>query len=478
VAGSSGDSVAPFNHYDFATIKYGPNGDTLWLRRWNGPGNYGAVPSALALDSLGSVYVAGCCYGTGGFGCSLATVKYSADGDTMWARTYGGGQDWYDSAKALALDRTGNVYVTGSSFHYIYYAEYITVKYSPSGDTQWVRRFGPDSTCSSACALAVDDSGCVYVTGTSAVDTVTRSDFVTIKYNASGDTLWVRRWNGPQRGRDSACALALDDSGNVYVTGTTFYGSSSADYATIKYNASGDSQWVQFYDGPQDDKDVAHALALDDSGNVYVTGESRISAVYGDFATVKYSPNGDTLWSRRWNGPTGGNDVAQAMALDDAGSVYVAGFSYCGSVPLENYAAVKYDAWGQQQWVALYDAPTHGFDGIRAVAVDCAGDVYVTGQSGGVGSSADYATIKYVQSGGAAEGFLGGCRRQEARPTIVRGVLCLPPSSVSNHPSAMLDIAGRKVMELRAGNNDVSHLAPGVYFARQAAGIDRVIIAR
>ncbi len=83
-------------------------------------------------------------------------------------------------------------------------------------------------------------------------------------------------------------AIALDNSGNIYVTGMSYGSATDLDYATVKYDSSGVEQWVTRYNGPGNDDDIAWAIALDNSGNVYVTGESVGSGTYVDYATIKY----------------------------------------------------------------------------------------------------------------------------------------------------------------------------------------------
>ncbi len=150
--------------------------------------------------------------------------------------------------------------------------------------------------------------------------------FFSLPVLAQVETAWVRRYNGPGNLGDVASALAVDSSGNVYVTGMTegFFATSS-DYATIKYAPNGDTLWVRRYNGPGNNYDVPFALALDGSGNVYVTGGSYGSGTSGDYATIKYATNGDTLWVRRYNGPENESDEAYALALDKEGNIYVTG---------------------------------------------------------------------------------------------------------------------------------------------------------
>ena len=147
--------------------------------------------------------------------------------------------------------------------------------FSQSVDTAWVRRYNGPLNYDEASAMAVDGSGNVYVTGISRGDG-TSEDYATIKYYPDGDTAWVRRYNGPSNLDDWASAIAVDGSGNIYVTGQSYWSGTDFDYdyATIKYYANGDTAWVRRYGGPGNLYDWAYAIAVDGSGNVYVTEES------------------------------------------------------------------------------------------------------------------------------------------------------------------------------------------------------------
>ena len=112
-------------------------------------------------------------------------------------------------------------------------------------------------------------------------------DYATIKYNSSGQEQWVARYNSSGNGDDVAFAMAIDGSGNVYVTGNSTGSGTADDYATIKYGASGQQQWVGRYNGPANESDGATAIAVDGSGNVYVTGYSTGLGTDYDYATVR-----------------------------------------------------------------------------------------------------------------------------------------------------------------------------------------------
>ena len=140
-------------------------------------------------------------------------------------------------------------------------------------------------------------------------------DYATVRYNASGEEKWVARYNGPGNGEDYAYAVAADDSGDVYVTEDSTGSDSGADYATIKYDSMGQEQWAIRYNGPHNGRDVATALAVDSSGNVYVTGSSD-SVTGSDYATIKdLAPLALTsAVSQKAHGATGSFDVNLPLA--------------------------------------------------------------------------------------------------------------------------------------------------------------------
>ncbi|WP_166437181.1 SBBP repeat-containing protein [Niastella caeni] len=410
---------------DFATVKYNANGVMQWLSVYNGPGNSDDQALSLAVDKDGNVFVTGESQGSG-TGYDFATIRYNANGVQLWVARYNGPGNGNDGIsnfvrpsvpQRLAVDGFGNVYVTGPSTGAGTGYDYATIKYNSNGAQQWVARYnGAANSTDAANALAVDKYGNVYVTGFSE-GIGTGNDYATIRYNANGTQQWVTRYNGPVNDLDEARSIAVDVNGNVYVTGRSARGYYEdgdiirpvSNYHTVKYNTAGVQQWEALYDVLPESH--PKALALDALGNVYVTGQSGGNTDEEDYATVKYNTNGDEQWAARYTS-TDFDHRAFDLALDGSGNVYVTGQSD------ENYVTVKYNTNGEQQWVAKGN--DLGFGAVAfSIAVDALRNVYVTGHP---------ATIKYSQT-------LPVCGNKGDKVLVCHkgGTICIPGSAAMAH---------------------------------------------
>ena len=192
--------------------------------------------------------------------------------------------DW---AAAIAVDRTDKVFVTGySSTEHRDRNEYVTVAYSVAGTALWTNRYQGFGIRQSAEAngLAVDRRGDVIVTGSSSG--LYDHDFATIKYSSAGVPLWTNRYNGPGNSLDLAVGVALNSKDEVFVAGESWGDGTRSDFVTLAYSSDGIPLWTNRYGGL--DYDIASSITVDDRGNVFVTGWSWMSNK-ADFATVAYS---------------------------------------------------------------------------------------------------------------------------------------------------------------------------------------------
>jgi DNA-binding beta-propeller fold protein YncE len=379
-------------------------GAQLWAKPYNGTGNNADVATSVAVSpTSGTVYVTGWSSGTGEPVVDYATVAYdAATGARRWVARYNGATGSNNVPTSVAVSPDGKrVFVTGKST-LGQNGDYATVAYDATGTQLWVERYnGPLNSDDGATAVAVSPtSGTVYVTGFS-FGKVGGADYATVAYDAAtGHQLWVKRYNGPGNGNDNANSMAVNPtSGTVYVTGQSWSGASGNDYATVAYNANGSQQWVKRYVGPGNNTDDATSVAVNPtSGTVYVTGASWGGASAFDYATITYSAAGTQQWVKRYNGPGNNSDQATSVAVNPtSGTVYVTGQS-AGTSTGADYATIAYTAaTGHQQWVARYNDPGNGTDIATSMAVNPAsGTVYVTGQSQ---PGEEYATVAYNATG-------------------------------------------------------------------------------
>ncbi|MEK7706725.1 MAG: SBBP repeat-containing protein, partial [Verrucomicrobiota bacterium] len=365
-------------------------GVPLWTNRYNGPGIGGDYCRAAVVDGDGNVFVTG--GSSGSSSTDYLTIKYSSAGVPLWTNRFNGPGNSSDYAYAAAVDVSGNVFVTGSSYVSGSANNYATIAYSSTGVPLWTNYYnGPGNNYDIPYRVVVDGGGNVFVTGYS-VGSGSSEDYATIAYSSAGAPLWTNRYNGSGNGNDEARDLVVDGSGNVVVTG-----GSESDYVTIKYSSAGVPMWTNRYSGPGNGDDFAFAVATDDSGNLFVTGQSVGSGSFYDYATIAYSGAGVPLWTNRYNGTGNGDDCANAIAVDGSGNVFVAGQSSDGS--FFDYATVAYSGAGVPLWTNRYNGPGNDDDIARAVAVDGAGNVFVTGYSYATNGVADYATIGYASTG-------------------------------------------------------------------------------
>jgi uncharacterized delta-60 repeat protein len=373
-----------------------------WVQTYNGTGNGLDISFSVVVDNLGNVYVAGNSPGDTSAN-DITTIKYDSSGQQQWVQRYNGpgnSDDGTNGTNAIAVDSSGNVYVAGWSAG-TENTDYVVIKYNSNGDQQWAERYnGSGNGYDAPYGIALDSSSNVYVTGTSTGDG-TGSDYTTIKFDNNGQQQWVKSYNGSGNGYDAGQALAVDASGNVYVTGVSTAQNGLGDCVTIKYDTNGNEQWVKVYDGPANGTDYGNAVAVDSSGNVYVTGSSTGTKTDRDYLTIKYDSSGQQQWASTYSSAGSNVDEGRSVGLDGSGNVYITGvLAYSeGKSSTDDWGTIKYNSSGAEQWVRQYDGPAAIADEAWSIAVDLNGNSYVVGYSHGLTSGSDLTSIKYDTDG-------------------------------------------------------------------------------
>ena len=346
-----------------------------------------SLAAAAVVGTNGNVIIAGSTWS--GDSVGYVTIAYSGSGAALWTNYYNGLGSDDSNPQALAADKDGNVIVTGISRGGRLF-DYVTIKYSANGVPLWTNRYGEAMADSDnwPTAVAVNQSGNVFVTGYSR-GSESDYDYATVAYGSDGLPLWTNRYNGPTNSEDFATALSVGKD-TVFVTGYSTGNGSGFDFATIAYALTGVALWTNRYNGPGNSTDAAEALTIDPAGNVIVTGRSYVNSS-ADYTTIAYSTNGTSLWTNRYKGPKSSRPTA--VAVDEIGNVFVTGQSSASNFR-NDYATVAYRNDGVPLWTNLYNGQGNDEDRAWAVAVDSLGRVVVAGDSDN-----DYTMIIYSNAG-------------------------------------------------------------------------------
>ena len=359
-----------------------------WYNIYNGTGNQNDYLIDMTADNSGNIYATGNSMSISS-NDDILTVKYNSAGVVQWSQRFNGSANNYDFTKSICVDNSGNVYVAGSTTGTGTNLDYTIIKYNSAGVEQWVRWF-ISSGVDYLRKMIIDASGSVYVTGMS------NGDIRTIKYDANGNMQWAQSYNGPGNDLDDGFDIALDLSGNVIVGGIT-YGPNNSDFVIVKYNTIGVQQWAQIYNGPGNGPDYCRDICVDVSGNIFATGEGPGSGTGDDLVVLKISSAGGINWVNRYNGSANGPDYGRSISADASGNSFITGTTR-NSGGNDDYVTIKFNSFGTQQWANIYNGPVNGNDAGASLILDNSGNVYVTGSSTGT-SSWDIYTIKYNTSG-------------------------------------------------------------------------------
>ena len=511
--------------YDAFILKFNSSGERLWVTYYGGSDwDHG---NSICTDNLDDLYVTGITsstdfptqiltgaynQATSGGSDDAFILKFNSSGERLWATYYGG--TYTDEGYGICTDNTGYLYITGYTLSTDFPIQILAgafnqtsgggdafiLKFNSSSERIWATYYGGNNGISGydgGRSICTDNSGNLYVTGqtrstdfpiqtlTGAYNQTTSGgaysgDAFILKFNSDGARLWATFYGGTD-GSDDGYSICTDNSDNLYVTGytqssdfpvqtltgaynQTTYGG-SMEVFILKFNSISARIWATYYGGS--DSDHGNSICTDNSGNLFVTGQTRstnfplqpLPGAYNqttngnfDAFILKFNSSCASLWATYYGGTY--NDLGRSICTDNSGNLYVTGETASTTFPLQTLSgAYNQTALGG---TGNYDAFILKFSSIPV----------------GINNPSDDISTKYSLHKNYPNPF-------NQATTIEYSLL-----EASDVKLVIYNLFGQKVHTLvntwvEAGNHRIvwngrnemgSKVAPGIYFCRFEAG--------
>ncbi len=324
----------------------------LWINNVFSQTSNMAIGSGMDVDNFENIYITGSLDGQAMFGRFVLTeqgggdvffAKYNKKGACVWAVSAGG--KGTDAGQSVKVDAIGNIYVTGyvggnATFDdYKLNAEKLTkmflAKYSTSGDVVWLQTIS-SKTGNQAFDVAVDTKGNSYITGIfsetiyfdkkTSLTSAGADDIFIAKYSSTGKILWAAKFGGTLY--DEVKRIEIDGLGNSVITGQTTKANGASKAFIAKFSNNGTLVWQKEID--HDNNNCGQDVAIDKSGNIYVSGinfmptPSNPNALGNyDIFLSAYDASGTNKWKKLFASEN--NDYANSIITDNSGNIYITG---------------------------------------------------------------------------------------------------------------------------------------------------------
>jgi hypothetical protein len=340
-----------------------------WIDQINA--DFASEVTDIAADNFGNVYSIVDSYNSNGD----SLIKYDSNGKQQWVKVLGSsgmdysGESFMTYCGGITTDSTGNIYLSGYTTRNLEgqnagKKDVWIAKFDTNGNQTWIQQFGSSGDDYST-GIEVDNSGNIYLTGLASASLQGTNPGLAgtwvAKLDNSGKQLWIKPFGAS--GDDISADLAIDQSGNVYVIGNTTndlegLNAGETDVWLTKYDSNGNQKWIQQFGSS--DSDLVHGIGIDNSGNIYLAGDTEddIDGLHstnytGDPWVTKFDTNGNQQWIRQF-GSSFDSYRPGATDICRGMSIDSSGNTYLTGYTISDFARIT--AGGQDVWFAKYDS--------------------------------------------------------------------------------------------------------------------------
>ncbi len=316
---------------DFWLIRLDTNGDSIWTKTFGG-NSYDACYSALQVSDGGFV-LAGYTNSFGAGDRDFWLVKSDENGDSLWSRTFGGSGS--DVCQVVQQTSDGGYFLAGYSSSFGSTGNFWLMKTDSNGDSLWSQVYGGGEQELCFSAQQTSDNGFILAGFTYSFGTGFRKNFWLVKTDSLGNQLWNRAYGGSE---EEWCysVLQASDGGFIMAGYVRSHWPSDFDFLIIKTDANGDSLWSRVFGGSAIDE--CHSIQS-------AVGEGYVLAGYGgsygshfDFWLLRVDTDGDSLWSQTYGRSY---DFCRSVAQTADGGYVLAGDIRFGPVSSHDFLVVK-----------------------------------------------------------------------------------------------------------------------------------------
>jgi hypothetical protein len=321
---------------DAFLLKTDANGNIIWAKTYGGA--YDDYALSVQQTSDGG-YIVACYTASFGVGGDVLLIKTDAFGNLQWAKTYGGtGQD---GARFVQQTSDGGYIVAGWTGSFGAGGDIFLIKTDTSGNIQWSKTYGGTNGDEAYSVQQTSDGGYIVAGYTDSFGAGSLDIFL-IKTDANGDTIWAKTYGGTNY--DDAFSVQQTSDGGYIVAGRTWsFGAGSLDIFLIKTDANGDTIWAKTYGGTGQDGALS-VQQTSDGGYIVAGYTASFGAGSFDVFLIKTDANGDTIWDKTYGG-TNSDNALHVQRTSDGGYI-VAGFTYSFGAGSADIFLIKTDANG------------------------------------------------------------------------------------------------------------------------------------